>query len=92
MNAATRIVKELSESQADARAYRLATEAADEFIRCNGIPTDVPDQFIITGADVTDEYAIKCIEHLKWVGGAVAFEHGEELIVMLGDYTLESLA
>ncbi len=92
MNAATRIVKELSESQADARAYRLATEAAEEFIRCNGISTDVPDQFIITGADVADEYAVQCIEHLKWVGECVAFEQGDDVVVLLGDYTLESLA
>ena len=92
MDASRKIMKELAESQADGRAYWLATQAAEEFIRCNGIATDVPDQFVLTGADVADEHAIKCIEHLIWVGEAAAFEQGEDLIVMLGDYTLESLA
>ena len=92
MDAARKIMKELAESQADGRAYWLATQAAEKFIRCNGIATDVPDQFVLTGADVADEHAIKCIEHLIWVGEAAAFKQGEDLIVMLGDYTLESLA
>mgnify|MGYP003610576672 FL=1 len=74
------------------RAFRLATIAAEEFVRCNGIPTDTPDEFVFQGADMADEYFQDCIEHLKLVGECVVFERGEEMIVMLGDYSLESLA
>lgn len=92
MDEARKTIKRLAESQADGRAYWLASHLAEEFIRCNGVATDVPNQFVLTGADITDDYSIACIEHLKWVGEAVAFEQGDDLIVMLGDYTLESLA
>ena len=72
------------------RAKRLATTAAEEFVRCNGISTGTPDEFIFHGADLADEYFQDCIAHLKWAGECVVFEHGEETTVLLGDYTLGS--
>lgn len=74
------------------RAKQLATTAAEEFVRCNGLPTDTPDQFIFHGDDLADEYFQDCIAHLKWAGQCVVFEHDKELVVLLGDYTMESLA
>ena len=72
------------------RAKRLATTAAEEFVRCNGISTGTPDEFIFHGADLADEYFQDCIAHLKWAGECVVFEHDEETTVLLGDYTLGS--
>ncbi len=72
------------------RAKRLATNAAEEFVRCNGIPTGAPDQFVFHGADLADEYFQDCLAHLKWAGECVVFEHDEETTVILGDYTLGS--
>ena len=72
------------------RAKRLATNAAEEFVRCNGIPTGAPDQFVFHGADLADEYFQDCIAHLKLAGECVVFEHDEETTVLLGDYTLGS--
>lgn len=74
------------------RAKHLATLFSDEFVRCNGIPTDTPDEFIFHGADLADETFQNCVEHLKWAGECVVFEKDDEMIVLLGDYTLESLA
>ncbi len=73
-----------------ARTKRLATNAAEEFVRGNGIPTGAPDQFVFHGADLADEYFQDCIAHLKWAGECVVFEHDEETTVLLGDYTLGS--
>lgn len=78
---------------ANIRAHRLATIAAEEFVRCNGIPTDTPDQYVFHGADIADDLFQDYIAHLKWAGQCVTFESDiDELIVLLGDYTMESLA
>ena len=93
MNADNRLARQLAEKMADDRAHRIATIAAEEFVRCNGISTDAPDQFVFHGADLADEYFQDCVAHLKWVGECVVFESGEdEMTVQLGDYTLGSLA
>lgn len=94
MSAAESITRAVAEKIADQRAHRIATLAAEEFVRCNGIPTDTPDQFLLLGADVTDELCQDYIAHLKWVGGCVTFDgdSDDELVVLLGDYTMESLA
>ena len=94
MNAAETIIRELAEKMADDRAHRIATLAAEDFVRGNGWPTDTPDQFVLRGADVTDELCQEYIDHLKWVGGCVTFDgdSDDELVVLLGDYTMESLA
>lgn len=92
MNADQKLFRQLSEKMADDRAHRIATIAAEEFVRCNGFSTDTPDQFVFYGADLADEHFHECVAHLKWVGECVVFEREEETIVQLGDYTLESLA
>lgn len=92
MNAADNLMSQLLEKQADDRAYRLATMAAEDFIRCNGLPTNNADEFVFHGADLADEYFQECVAHLKWVGECVTFDQEDETIVMLGDYTLSSLS
>ena len=94
MNAAETIIRELAEKMANDRAHRIATLTAKEFVRCNGMPTETPDQFVLHGADVTDELCKDYIAHLKWVGECVTFDgdSGDELVVLLGEYTMESLA
>ena len=75
------------------RAMRLATEHAEEYIRANGIPSDTADEFIFHGEELADEHFQECVTHLKWCGQCMTFEMADESIsVMLGDYTLESLA
>jgi|GEM_PF-2036664 len=92
-SAAEKIMRALVEKQADDRAHRLATNAAEEFIRCNGMPTDAADEFVFHGADLADEYFQDCVAHLLWVGECVVFDGDDETkIVRLGDFTLESLA
>jgi hypothetical protein len=92
MSAAEKIVRELAEKQADDRAHRLATMAADEFIRCNGLSTNTPDEFVFHGTDLSDEHFQDCVAHLKWSGQCAVFEQDEETVVLLGDYSMESLA
>lgn len=50
MNLDEKIARELAEKIAEARAYRIATQAAEEFIRCNGMKTDCADEFVFHGA------------------------------------------
>lgn len=80
------------EALAKTRAFALATIAAEEFVRCNGLPTGQADEFLMTGPDLTDEHATACIEHLKHVGECVAFDCDDGVLVRLGDFTLGSLA
>ena len=81
-----------TEQAAIERAMRLATEHAEEYIRANGIPSDTSDEFVFHGEELADEHFQDCI-HLKWRGQCMTFEMADESIsVMLGDYTLESLA
>jgi hypothetical protein len=82
-----------SDQLAIERAMRLACNAAEEYIRCNGIPSDAPDEFIFHGDELADQYFQDCIAHLKWCGQCMTFDMADEsMSVMLGDYTLESLA
>lgn len=83
----------MSEQAAIERAMMLATEHAEEYIRRNGIPSDTSDEFIFHGDELADEHFKDCIDHLKWRGQCMTFEMADESVsVMLGDYTLESLA
>lgn len=92
MSAADKIMRALLEKQADDRAYRLAKITAEGFIRCNGLPTGNADEFVFHGPDLADEYFQDCVAHLRWIGECAVFENGEETTVLLGDYTMESLA
>lgn len=75
------------------RAMELATVYAEEYIRCNGIPSDTCDEFIFHGDKLADEHFQDCISHLKWRGQCMTFDMADgSMSVMLGDYTLESLA
>ena len=80
------------EAHATARAFSLATVMAEEFVRCNGLPTGNSDEFLMTGPDLTDEHATACVDHLKWVGECVAFDTDDGVLVRLGDFTLGSLS
>lgn len=80
------------EANATARAFSLATMGAEEFVRCNGLPTGNSDEFLMTGPDLTDEHATACVDHLKWVGECVAFDTDDGVLVRLGDFTLGSLS
>ena len=86
------IISQLLEKQADDRAHRLASVYAEEFIRANGLPTDNADEFIFHGADLADEHFQDCVQHLKWCGECAVFESEEETTILLGDFTMESLA
>lgn len=86
------IARRIAELQADERAHRIATEAAEEFIRTECPPTDNPNEFIVQPEWVGDEQFEDCLEHLKWAGQCVVFENGEDTTVLLGDYSMESPA
>lgn len=87
------MISSFIEKQSDDRAHRLASIYAEEYIRVNGLPTDNADEFIFHGADLADENFQDCVKHLKWRGECVVFEtEKEETIVLLGDFTMESLA
>lgn len=77
---------------ADERAHRIATEAAEELIRTEGRFTDNPNEFIVPPEWLGDERVEDCLEHLKWAGQCVVLENGEDTTVLLGDYSMESLA
>lgn len=86
------IARRIAELQADERAHRIATDAAEELIRTECQQTGNPNEFIVPPEWVGDEHVEDCLEHLKWVGQCVVFENGEDTTVLLGDYTMESLA
>lgn len=77
---------------ADERAHRMATDAAEDFIRSECPPTDNPNEFIVPPEWLGDERVEDCLEHLKWAGQCVVLENGEDVTVLLGDYSMESLA
>lgn len=80
--------KQARQRAADERAYRIATNAAEEFVRCNGVPTDAHNEFVFFGADLADPYFKDCVEHLKWEGKCMAFEKDDCTVVILGDFTI----
>lgn len=89
VNAAEKITRSLTEKFAEDRAYRIATRAAEEIIRCEGHNTDTADEFLFTGEILADEHFQDCVAHLKWVGECVTTTiDGESLIVLLGDFSM----
>lgn len=73
------------------RAVRIASNAAEELIRAEGVPTPYPDEFALA-PDQIDERMQECIDHLRWHGLAVQVECDEgTVVVQLGDFTLEGL-
>ena len=54
---------------------------------------DLTDKVAAYANALDDEHFQECIAHLKWRGQCMTFEMADEsMSVMLGDYTLESLA
>ena len=87
------------EAQVDARlrAERIAHVAAEEIIRTEGIQGIAPDEYLFFADRLaSDDHLRDCIDHMCWHGLAVQFEGcdgaSEQVIVSLGDYTLEGLA
>lgn len=83
---------ELAEKMTDDRAHRIASIAAEEFVRCEGKSTDVHDQFAIPQCQA-DDHMRECIAHLCWRGEAMSYETDDGyIVVQLGDFTLVSVA
>jgi hypothetical protein len=77
--------------QAEERAHRIASVAAEALVRSQGVSTPRRDEYLIAcGED--DPLVRDCIEHLVWHGYAVSHEreHGH-LAVQLGDFTFGGL-
>lgn len=85
-------MRELAMKAADDRAHRIATIAAEELVRTEGEATGAPDEYRIPQCQA-DDHMRECIDHLRWSGEAVSFETEDgQIVVQIGDYTLESLA
>ena len=74
--------------QAEERAHRIASAAAEALVRSEGVSTARRDEYLIASGEA-DSRVRDCIEHLVWHGRAVshAREHGH-LAVQLGDFTI----
>lgn len=85
MNAEQTIAHALAEKMADDRAHRIASMAAEELVRSEGVPTAGPDEFAIPACQV-DEQMRDCIAHLVWHGLAAIEETGDGCVmVQFGD-------
>lgn len=73
--------------QADARAQRIASIAAEELIRTECEMTG-PNQYLmpVTSASIHER---ECIAHLCWLGKAISVEtEAGDIVIIFGDYTL----
>lgn len=75
------IIRELVEKMADDRAHRIASIAAEELLRCEGEPTNAPDQYAIPQCQA-DDHMRECIAHLCWHGEAASYETDDGYIVV----------
>lgn len=84
--------RERRRAQADERAHRIASLAAEEIVRTEGAHRNAPDEFSLAPCQI-DEHTRECIDHLVYCGEAIthALDDGT-LLVQLGDFTLEGLA
>ena len=80
MNAEQQIANELAEKIADDRAYRIATIAAEDAVRCQGIATSGIDEYLILAGE-EDDFMLDCIEHLRRFGEAVVYEIDDGIVV-----------
>lgn len=78
-----------TEAEADERARRIASIAAEGLVRCEGRPTSTPDEFVIPLAEF-DGHLRECVEHLVWQGEVVITEAGDDLVVLFWDVTMGS--
>ena len=83
----TKLIAELAQQQADDRAHRIATMAAEELIRTEGVTTSGIDEFEIT-SDLLDDHMFDCIAHLCDTGNAKSCDGMDgAIIVQLGYFT-----
>ena len=80
VNAAQKIANELADKMADARAYRIASVAAEGLVRCQGIATSGIDEYLIPAGE-EDELLLNCIEHLRHFGEAEVYEADEGIVI-----------
>jgi hypothetical protein len=74
--------------EADERAHRLASIAAETLLRSEGESTAMPDEYAVPLCQV-DDYLADCVAHLVWHGQAVSHETADGyLLVQLGDFTI----
>lgn len=74
--------------EADERAHRIASIAAEELVRCEGEPTNSPDMYAIPVCQA-DDHMRDCIAHLCHHGLAACNETSDGyLAVQFGDFTL----
>ena len=77
--------------QAEERAHRIASVAAEALVRSQGLSTSRRDEYLIATV-MADPHVRDCIEHLVWHGRAMsqaqARGHLGHLVVQLGDFTL----
>lgn len=86
------IARRIAELQADERAHRMATDAAEDFIRSECRFSDNPNEFIVPPELVGDEHVEDCLAQLKWAVKCVVLENGEDTTVLLRDYSMGSRA
>ena len=80
MNAEQKIANELAEKIADDRAYRIATIAAEDAVRCQGIATSGIDEYLILAGE-EDDFMLDCIEHLRRLGEVALYETYNGIVV-----------
>lgn len=73
---------------ANERAQRIASMAAEELVRCEGMATNSPDEYLIPLCQA-DDHMRDCVAHLCHHGLAASHETDDGyLIVQFGDFTL----
>ena len=82
--------REKQVKEADERAHRIASLAAEEIIHCEGEATSGIDEYAIPQCQA-DDHMRECIAHLCWHGEAASHETDDGyIIVQFGDYTLQA--
>lgn len=82
--------REKQVKEADERAHRIASLAAEEIIRCEGEATSGIDEYAIPQCQA-DDHMRECIAHLCWHGEAASHETDDGYIVIqFGDFTLQA--
>ena len=71
---------ELDQQMADDRAHRIASRAAEDLIRCEGVNTNIEEYSI--QQEQVDQHMLDCISHLCWHGEAVQHKTNDGLILI----------
>lgn len=81
LNSAEQIMHTLAEVYAEARAWRIADQAARDCIENIGVKGSGIDEYLIAqGEIVNDEYLSDCIAHLHWRGLALCHEVDDDTV------------